>query len=216
MYPEWILLSSIAIAQNCSPKVILAETTGFFSSECPMVLSSDLSWTGKGNFTLAIKNTASHLKTSANELLQHHVGTKLAKITDLKQGFTITPPKYFSDNIDCFRYEVCIINAYWQRGSRWEISEFSEPTLINLHHSKLYSHVAIHHYSVHYQLVIFGRKRISLWSKELTWNVSYSLQSWRLLSKYPESKTQAHSYAIPSYEHPGFAYSILGYQTIPV
>ncbi|KAJ9073545.1 hypothetical protein DSO57_1015311 [Entomophthora muscae] len=194
--------------------VVDLDFDGVIPQKCKTTLASDLEWTGS-SFTQQLAEVAAKFTKTAEQLkASHGPFVNFYKITNLNQGFYFQPAIPLSMEYDCFRQEICTLDAGWRQNQGWAVSTSFDPTTRTPESPTMHELFSTPD-SLQYQITFFGRSRISLWTKEVWWHTSYTLETIRLVGKYPESNFSHYSTVIPLFQDQTSPQLIFGYRNYP-
>ncbi|KAJ9073546.1 hypothetical protein DSO57_1015312 [Entomophthora muscae] len=111
-------------------------------------------------------------------------------------------------------FEICTLDAGWRQNQGWAVSTSFDPTTRTPESPTMHELFSTPD-SLQYQITFFGRSRISLWTKEVWWHTSYTLETIRLVGKYPESNFSHYSTVIPLFQDQTSPQLIFGYRNYP-
>ncbi|KAJ9061868.1 hypothetical protein DSO57_1016273 [Entomophthora muscae] len=112
---------------------------------------------------------------------------------------------------NCFRQEICTLDAGWHQKQDWTASTSFDPTTRTPENPTMLKLISAPD-SLQYQITFFGRSRISLWTKEVWWHTSYTLETTRLVGKYPKSNFSHYSTNLPLFQDQTSPHLIIGFK----
>ncbi|KAJ9073547.1 hypothetical protein DSO57_1015313 [Entomophthora muscae] len=183
----------------------------FIAMDCIPALNSNSLWTGDAGFAEDLTDVKSAHATDSTKILKAlKLDLGSSYIRNLNQGIIAHSPERLSRDFDCFRNEICVVEATWTKHLGWTVT--STPTVIESVPKK----AAVFGFkptptSLRYQVAFFGRATCSLWTQTMSWHVSYTVETHSLVERYPQSNFTTYNETFPLFRDHSKPRIIIGY-----